>query len=156
MPIHGHLPKTMPTDQLLAGARAAMAAVEPPPGCDMDAVRQAPASLVSHWPAWVTRAGALVGKDVYCLWCQPHPDPRETFPSQLILNVPAGRYIVDVLDVSRAAWRSSESGTGHPLVVGLPYTSGTLLVWIRLVGPIVPAARVFSTEPVATEPVATG
>jgi hypothetical protein len=150
MPIHGHLPKTIPADQLLASARAAMAAVEPPPGCDMDAVRLAPASLVSHWPAWVTRAGALVGNGVYCLWCQPHPDPRETFPSQLILNVPSGRYEVAVLDVSRGAWMSRESATGHPLVTGLPYTSGTLLVWIRMLEPIVPTERVVTAEPVAT------
>lgn len=134
-PIHGHLPKPIPAEQLLAGVRAAMAAVEPPPGWDMEAVRPAPPSLVSHWPAWVTRAGSLAGKGVYCLWCQPHPDPRETFPSQLILNVPAGHYQVDVLDVSRAAWVSRESAGGDPLVTGLPYTAGTLLVWIRAVPP---------------------
>lgn len=150
MPIHGHLPKTIPADQLLASARAAMAAVEPPPGCDMDAVRPAPASLVSHWPAWVTRAGALIGNGVYCLWCQPHPDPHETFPSQLILNVPAGRYMVDVLDVSRAAWTSRESASGNPLVAGLPYTSGTLLVWIRTVELVAPPERAVTAEPVAT------
>jgi hypothetical protein len=154
MPIHGHLPKTIPADQLLASARAAMAAVEPPPGCDMDAVHQAPASLVSHWPAWVIRAGALVGNGVYCLWCQPHPDPRETFPSQLILNVPAGRYMVDVLDVSRAAWASRESASGNPLVAGLPYTAGTLLVWIRMVELVAPTERVVAAEPVAAEPIA--
>jgi hypothetical protein len=153
MPIHGHLPKAIPADQLLASARAAMAAVEPPPGCDMDAVRPAPASLVSHWPAWVTRAGALVGDGVYCLWCQPHPDPRETFPSQLILNVPAGQYVVDVLDVSRAAWTSSESAAGKPLVAGLPYTAGDLLVWIRLVERAAQAEHAVTVEP---EPVATG
>ena len=150
MPIHGHLPKPIPADQLLAGARAAMATVEPPPGCEMDTVRPAPASLVSHWPAWVTRAGALIGKGVYCLWCQPHPDPRETFPSQLILNVPAGRYTVDVLDVSRAAWTSRESASGNPLVAGLPYTAGTLLVWIRLVEPVAPIEQPVTAEPVAT------
>lgn len=150
MPIHGHLPKTIPADQLLASARAAMAAVEPPPGCDMATVRLAPASLVSHWPAWVTRAGALVGSGVYCLWCQPHPDPRETFPSQLILNVPAGRYMVDVLDVGRGRWASRESATGNPLVAGLPYTAGTLLVWIRTVETVSPAAQVAESEPVAT------
>lgn len=147
MPIHGHLPKTIPADQLLASARAAMAAVEPPPGCDMDGVRLAPASLVSHWPAWVTRAGALIGSGVYCLWCQPHPDPRETFPSQLILNVPAGRYTVDVLDVGRGAWTSSESATGNPLVAGLPYTAGTLLVWIRAVETVAPPAHAAEPEP---------
>ncbi len=156
MPIHGHLPKTIPADQLLASARAAMAAVEQPPGCDMEAVRPAPASLVSHWPAWVTRAGALVGNGVYCLWCQPHPDPRETFPSQLILNVPAGRYMVDVLDVSRGAWMSRDSATGNPLVAGLPYTAGTLLVWIRAAEPVASTELAVTEEPVAAEPVATG
>ena len=120
----------------------------------MDAVRPAPASLVSHWPAWVTRAGALIGNDVYCLWCQPHPDPRETFPSQLILNVPAGRYMVDVLDVSRAAWASRESASGNPLVAGLPYTAGTLLVWIRMVELVAPTERVVAAEPIAAEPIA--
>ena len=116
----------------------------------MDAVRPAPASLVSHWPAWVTRAGALIGNDVYCLWCQPHPDPRETFPSQLILNVPAGRYMVDVLDVSRAAWMSRESASGNPLVAGLPYTAGTLLVWIRMVERVAPTEHTVAAEPVPT------
>ena len=123
----------------------------------MAAVHLAPASLVSHWPAWVTRAGALIGSGVYCLWCQPHPDPRETFPSQLILNVPAGRYLVDVLDVGRAAWTSRETATGNPLVTGLPYTAGTLLVWIRAAEPIAVTDLASAAEPVvAAESVVVG
>jgi len=133
MPIHGRQPKPMPPDQALASARAALAMVDTPPGCDADSLRAALPSVVSHWPAWVVRAGVFAMRGAYCIWCEPHPAPQETFPSQLILNVPAGRYVVDVLDVSRRAWAFRESVTGAPLVTGLPYTAGTVLVWIRLV-----------------------
>lgn len=52
---------------------------------------------------------------------------------QFVMDVPAGRYLVDVLDASAHAWFSRESAGGAPLVAGLPATGRPVLVRIRCV-----------------------
>jgi hypothetical protein len=90
-------------------------------------------SLVKSLPAWVKRFGFLAGTGHYCLWCNPLPSPKDTFPSQIILDIPRGRYLVDTLDAITLIWVSRESAEGGPLVVGLPFTGHAVLVLIRAV-----------------------
>jgi len=87
--------------------------------------------LVRSLPAWVRRFGLLLGPEQWCLWCDPRPAPSATFPSQMVLNLPRGRYLIDMLDTEASAWVSRESAEGGPLVAALPYTASPVLVWIR-------------------------
>jgi hypothetical protein len=103
-----------------------------PPGLDIEALAGGHDTLVLSLPPWVKRFGLLAGAGAYCLWCEPRPEPGRTFPSQMILDVPRGRYLVDALDASARTWLSRESAEGGPLVIGLPYVGNPLLAWIRL------------------------
>jgi len=102
-----------------------------PPDLDLEALDGGCDSLVRSLPAWVKRFGFLAGTDEYCLWCRPRRAPGDTFPSQIILDIPRGRYLVDILDTASRTWVSRESAEGGPLVAGLPYSGNPLLVWIR-------------------------
>ena len=102
-----------------------------PPGLNPDALGGGQHSLVRRLPAWVKRFGLLSGPAGFCLWCEPRHEPEQIFPSQMILNLPRGRYMIDVLDTGSAAWVSRESAEGGPLVAGLPYTGSPVVAWIR-------------------------
>jgi hypothetical protein len=102
-----------------------------PSNLDPEALTGVRRSLVRSLPEWVWRFGLLAGSDNYCLWCEPRSSPGETFPSQMILDAPRGRYLIDVFDVETQEWVSRESAEGGPLVAGLPCTGNPLLVWIH-------------------------
>ena len=102
------------------------------PGPDPDKMKRARSSLIRSLPAWVGRFGLLAGPRSYCLWCEPIRSPRETFPSQMIFDVPPGRFMIEILDSGTLRWMSRESAEGGPLVAGLPYPGNPLLVWIRI------------------------
>jgi hypothetical protein len=104
-----------------------------PPNLDPEALMGTRRSLVRSLPAWVERFGLLAGPDHYCLWCKPWSSPGEIFPGQIILDIPRGRYLVEIYDAAAQRWVSRESAEGGPLVAGLPYTGNRLLVWIRAV-----------------------
>jgi len=146
MPIHGRQPKAMPLDQARASAHAALLLAGSPPDWEPQDARQAPPSLVSHWPAWVAKAGTLLCHNGCVLWCEPQRDPRETFPSQLILTMPEGRYVIEVLDVARREWLVRQTVSGRTLVTGLPYTAGDLVIQVR------PAAEVAARPTAVVEP----
>jgi hypothetical protein len=111
--------------------RAALASEVRPPNFDPKTLTGGQDSLVKSLPAWVKRFGFLAGAGHYCLWCNPLPSPRDTFPNQIILDIPRGRYFVDTLDAVTLIWVSCESAEGGPLIVGLPFTGNPVLVWIR-------------------------
>ena len=100
------------------------------------ALEPAGRELIAHLPSWVTRAGALSGPSVVLVWCEPRrgTDERSAAPGQLVLNVRPGRYMVEVLDVAQNRWTSRETATAAPLVSGLPFAGGPLLVHVRYVG----------------------
>jgi len=102
-----------------------------PPGLNPDALAGGRHDLVRRLPAWVKRFGLLSGPAGTCLWCEPRREPAEIAPSQMILNLPRGRYLVDVLDTGTASWVSKQSAEGGPLVAGLPYTGSPVVAWIR-------------------------
>ncbi len=91
--------------------------------------------LVRSLPSWVRRFGFLASPGHYCLWCDPVPAPGCTFASQMIIDIPQGRYIVDTFDPIAMTWVSRESAVGGPLVAGLPHTGNPVLAWIRVAKP---------------------
>jgi len=88
-------------------------------------------ALVTTLPRWVSRFGILAGTDGLWLWCEPRADVQVGFPSQFVLDLPAGRYQVDTMDVTSRGWISRESAQGGPLVGGLPFTCHPVLVWVH-------------------------
>jgi len=110
---------------------AALTSEVRPPGLDIEALTGGHDALVRSLPAWVERFGLLSGRGHYFLWCAPRAAPEGTFPSQMILDLPRGRYLVDSLDISARTWVSRESAEGGPLVAGLPFSGNPILAWIR-------------------------
>ena len=100
------------------------------------------AGLVRSLQAWVERFGLLAGLNEFGLWCEPLPAPEEIFPSQLIVDLPPGSYMIEILDAATLCWVSRESAEGGPLVAGLPFTGNPVLVWIRSSGQEISRTRV--------------
>ncbi|MDO8834620.1 MAG: hypothetical protein Q7V01_03450 [Vicinamibacterales bacterium] len=94
---------------------------------DIDAVRV--------MPTWVARVGVLRSRGAWWLWCEPRKGARPT-GGQFVIDVPAGRYTVDILDTRTHAWCSRESAAAAPLVAGLPVTGGAVLVRLRRVSSV--------------------
>lgn len=111
----------------LAAARVAGDAVAIP-----GSLAEADPAVVRQWPAWVGRAAVLRSRGAWWLWCEPRRGVRPG-AGQFVMDVPAGRYRVDILDTSSHAWFSRESAAGLPLVAGLPATGHPVLVRIRRV-----------------------
>ena len=89
-------------------------------------------ALVTTLPRWVSRFGILAGTDgLWLFWCEPRADVHVGFPSQFVLDLPAGRYQVDTMDITSRSWISRESAQGGPLVAGLPFTGKPALVRVR-------------------------
>jgi hypothetical protein len=105
---------------------------------DADARQFEPAapSLVAKLPPWVASIGALSSAAAHWIWCKPDPDAgtEGTALSQIVLNVQPGRYMVEVLDIERKRWIARESATGSPLVTGLPFVAGPMLLRVRRLG----------------------
>lgn len=95
------------------------------------ALRETDLGLVRRWPAWVARAAVLRSRATWWLWCEPRKGARGA--GQAVLDIPGGRYLVDLLDTRTDAWVSRESAAGGPLVAGLPATGGALVVRVARV-----------------------
>jgi hypothetical protein len=122
----------MSAGRTLSLVRSALIPEVLPPGFDLEALTGGHDSLIRSLPAWVKRFGFLAGAGQYCLWCEPRGAPVDAFPSQVILDIPRGRYLIDIFDTTTRTWMSRESAAAGPLVAGLPYTGHPLLVWIRI------------------------
>jgi hypothetical protein len=110
----------------LAAARELDASVRIPAAftaMDQAAVRQT--------PPWVARAALLKSARAWWLWCEPRRGRARD--GQCVLDLPAGRYIVESLDTRSHTWVSCESAAGAPLVIGVPFTGRPVLVYIRRV-----------------------
>jgi len=85
-------------------------------------------------PAWIARYGALIeGRNAW-IYCEPYPGAESGIAGQILLRKPDGRSLVDSFDAEAATCIARESAGGTPLVVGLPFTGGPLLLWIRPIG----------------------
>jgi len=110
----------------LATAREADASVRIPAtftSTDNAAIRLA--------PAWVGRAALVKSARAWWLWCEPRRGRARD--GQCVIDLPAGRYIVESLDTRSHTWVSCESAAGAPLVIGVPFTGRPVLVCVRRV-----------------------
>jgi hypothetical protein len=94
--------------------------------------KEGDSAVVRQWPPWVARAGVLRSRGTWWLWCEPRKGSRPGM-SQFVMDLPAGRYMIDVMDTRTHGWFSRESAAGGPLVVGLPAAGRPVLVRIRRV-----------------------
>lgn len=124
-------PRTIPGERVRPKIRKALASADQAAPVDLDPSEESPLSAPRTLPDWVGRFGMAAAREGFFLWCEPRPDAGETFPSQVILDLPPGRYLVDILDVSSGRWISRESAAGGPLVAGLPWPGGPALVLVR-------------------------
>jgi hypothetical protein len=100
-----------------------------------EAGRNAGHGLVREVPGWVGRFVVMpADAGETWLWCEPRAEGGEAFPSQIVLDVPPGRYLVEVFDEPDGTHVSSESATAAPLVAGLTHTGHAVFVRVRRVG----------------------
>lgn len=85
---------------------------------------------VRRAPPSIGRVGAFSSGPTTWVWCEPAPGAVPAPGGQLVLDLPPGRYLCDVLDVAEARWCSRESAGGGPLVVGLSALAGEAVVRI--------------------------
>ncbi len=91
-------------------------------------------ALVGNLPGWVARYGALIEARNAWVYCEPHTGAEPGLAGQILLRMPDGRSLVDSFDAASARCIARESAGGTPLVVGLPFTGGPILLWIRPIG----------------------
>lgn len=105
------------------------------------------APLIRSAPDWAAEVGALEVVDSaaihaagagsgrrWLVWCAPGEGAAErSFPSELVLDLPPGRYAVATWDAQQKRIVGAESAVGGPLVCGPPFTGGPLAVEVRLV-----------------------
>lgn len=126
--------KLLPPATVRPKVRAALAAAGDPIPSRAGTLAAAPSDLIRSLPKWVDRFGLLQAAGTIILWCEPGVGEGETFPSQFAIDLPPGRYFVDTLDARSLQWISRESAAGGPLVAGLPFAGGAVLVRIRARG----------------------
>ncbi len=124
-------PRRMSFRQARRSILAALSKAEAPFPVDETRFAAAPAKLIRRLPAWIGRYGWVESEGAYFLWCEPVEATEKPFPSQMVLDLKAGRYFVDALDFEAGAWIYRESCAGGPLVAGLPFTGGPVLVLVR-------------------------
>jgi hypothetical protein len=86
-----------------------------------------------HLPGWVKQY--RVRHEDQTIWLDLEPSDRTTeeHSGQMVVDLPPGRYMVEILDTLSGKWISRESATGGPLVAGLPHTENPLTVRISRV-----------------------
>jgi len=102
---------------------------------DASALLPAETSTIRRLPQWVTRAGVVQAPDTWWLYVERRRRrAAEAFdPGQVVLDLPAGRYSVETLDVDACEWLGLESAAGGPLVAGLACPARAALLRIRRV-----------------------
>jgi hypothetical protein len=86
---------------------------------------------VKKMPSWVTQFSCLADGAHTWLYCEPGPTLMQSYPSQVMLDIPAGRYFIDTFDTISRACIARESAQAPPLVIGLACTGTSILLWIR-------------------------
>lgn len=93
--------------------------------------RLANATALRSLPGWAASAGLAADAEGYWLWMEAAPGTALGSVGQFVLDVSAGRYIVEVFDTEAFRWFSRESAAGGPLVAGVSCRSAALVVRIR-------------------------
>lgn len=93
--------------------------------------RPADAAALTSRPGWAASAELAADAQGYWLWLEPAPGTPPESLGQFVLDVSAGRYVVEIFDTEALRWFSRESAAGGPLVAGVPCRSAALVVRIR-------------------------
>jgi hypothetical protein len=93
--------------------------------------RPAGTGAIRSLPRHIGSAGLAADGEGFWLWLEPDPGAPTEGPGQFVLDVPAGRYVVELFDTEAGSWFSRESAAGNPLVAGLPLRGAALVVRIR-------------------------
>jgi hypothetical protein len=107
----------------------------------------APSSVeVKHLPDWIEQFGIVAGGGVLWLWIRPvaRSEPPSWTARQLVLDVAPGRYVIETLETATREWVARESAAAAPLVIGLRWSQGPLIVRIAQMQDHWPA---LSTDP---------
>ncbi len=96
-------------------------------------VEPAPEVTCRHVPAWVGEYGVARLGAVWLLYVARAEGAQPDAMGQAVLDVPAGRYLVDTYDVAERNWRTLESAAAPPLVIGVPRCDHAIVVRVRAV-----------------------
>jgi len=107
-------------------------------------LQAAPGLSVRVVPEWVAAVGLGAADGSFWLWLEPKAGRTAEHPvsgaaigaGQLVLDLPPGRYLVDMLDATTGETLSRESAGGPPLVLGVPSRGVPLVAEIRPVGTV--------------------
>lgn len=94
---------------------------------------------VRHLPDWVTSCRLRTERRATWIYIEPRLPAADEESGQLVIDLPAGRYMIEIMDLETEQWISRESAAGGPLVAGLPCTGHALLVRIARIGDTTPA-----------------
>jgi hypothetical protein len=139
--------RRLSADDMRLRLRRALEKSGKPSGLSLRDLAAADMSIVRHVPEWVGQVGALGGEGMLCLWFEPRASSIETFPSQVVIDLPPGRYMIDTLDVGASTWYARESAAGGPLVAGLSRAGGPVLVVVTRTGDAAPTALLDQEDP---------
>jgi hypothetical protein len=88
-------------------------------------------ALIRLVPSWVARAALVRSVRAWWLWCEPRRGRARD--GRCVLDLPAGRYLIETLDTRSHTWVSCEATADSPLMAGVPFTGRPVLVAIRKV-----------------------
>jgi hypothetical protein len=107
------------------------------------AFAEAECSILSI-PAWAGARGAILFREppasagnsaglpaLLVVWIEPRPQPVPGFPSQLALDLPAGRYAILTYDAEKRLAVGSETASGPPVLCGPPFDGAAVVVLVR-------------------------
>jgi len=101
-------------------------------------------SLILSTPAWAGARGAIRFREppasaessasrpaLLVAWIEPRSQPSPGFPSQLALDLPAGRYAILTYDSKKRLAVGSETASGPPVLCGPPFDGAAVVVLVR-------------------------
>jgi hypothetical protein len=102
-------------------------------------LQPAPGIRVRWLPEWVAEHGLARGGDAVWIWIGPRADGAGApgrvdagrDPDQIVLDVPPGRYLLDVCSATTGERITRESAAAAPLVAGLPFRGEPLVICLR-------------------------
>jgi hypothetical protein len=125
------------------GGREAAPELFDAPSGDGPAFAEAESSILSI-PAWAGAGGAILFREpppstgscasllaLLVVWIEPRSQPAPGFPSQLALDLPAGRYAILTYDAEKRIAVGSETACGPPVVCGPPFDGAAVAVLVR-------------------------
>jgi hypothetical protein len=116
----------MPTRLTFDGTRTRLlAALARLADADLEPVLDA---VCRDLPDWVDAYGVARDADGIWLWLAPAVPGDAPGMGQAVLDLPPGRYMVEVFDVKAHAWIAKESAAASPLVIGVPRRSGGVVL----------------------------